>query len=78
MLCPLMFLRGDARRRLFVAAIAILLLCSPIACGVHASGVNSGKGSTPAGQTPTGTYTITLNAAYPGAQRTATVQLVVQ
>ena len=78
MLCPVILLRGDARRRLLTAAIAILLLSSPIACGVHASGVNSSKSSTPAGQTPTGTYTVTVNAGYPGAQRTATVQLVVQ
>ncbi len=78
LLCPLLLFRGEHRRRLLLAAAALLLVASPIACGVHASGNNSGKAGTPAGQTPTGTYTITVNATYPGAQRTATVQLVVQ
>ncbi len=78
LLCPVLFLRGDARRRLLVAAAAVLTLVSPIACGVHATGVQANANGTQAGQTPTGTYTITLKGDFPGAERTATVQLVVQ
>ncbi len=78
LLCPVLLVRGETRRRFLVAAVAVLLLGSPIACGVHASGVNSNKTSTQAGQTPTGTYTITVNASFPGAQRAVSMQLVVQ
>ncbi len=78
LLCPVLLLRGDARRRLLVTAAAVLTLVSPIACGVHATGVQANANGTQAGQTPTGTYTITLKGDFPGAERTATVQLVVQ
>ena len=48
-----------------------VVLGGPVACGVHASGANKT-------QTKNGTYTVTVTAGFPGAQRTATVSLVVQ
>ena len=63
------------RRRLvwqmLLLVAAVLLLGSPIACGVHSSGANQA-------QTKSGSYTVTVAASFPGAQRTATVTLVVQ
>ncbi len=76
-LCPLLIPRAQ-RRRLLLLLLAAALLGSPIACGVHASGVNGSGSGTQPGQTPSGSYTLTVDASFPGAQRTATVQLVVQ
>jgi hypothetical protein len=56
---------------------ALLLLGSSIACGVHSSGADAG-GKTAPGQTAGGTYTLTVTASFPGAQRKTTVQLTVQ
>ncbi len=78
LLCPLLLVRGKARRRLLTIAAAVLLISAPIGCGVHASGAKNSVGGTQPGQTPVGTYTLTVNAAYPGVQRTAAVKLVVQ
>ena len=77
LLCPVFLLRREHRRRFLLLFAAIFLLGSPIACGVHASGVN-GHGSNGPGQTPSGSYNITVNGTFPGAQRTAGVTLVVQ
>jgi hypothetical protein len=69
----------SAHRRSFLLALAVIAICSaPVACGIHASGVSGGGGSTAPGQTPSGTYSIVVTASFPGAQRTAIVQLVVQ
>ncbi len=78
LLCPLILLPRRYRQRFLIVLLAIGLLGSPIGCGVHASGVNTPGGVTPPGQTKSGSYTITINAAFPGATRTATVTLVVQ
>ncbi len=78
LLCPLILLPRRYRQRLLMVLLAAGLLGLPIGCGVHASGVNTPGGPTPPGQTPSGSYTITVNAAFPGATRTATVTLVVQ
>ncbi len=79
LLCPLIFVPRRHRRRLLLGCAALVLLSAPIACGVHASGVDGGGGGgTVAGQTPSGSYTITVSAAFPGATRTTTVTLVVQ
>jgi hypothetical protein len=77
MLVPACFVRREQRRRLLLLMVAVALLGSSIACGVHASGTNA-AGATPPGQTPGGTYTLTVTASFPGAQRTASVQLTVQ
>ena len=77
LLCPVFFLRCEHRQRFLLVLAAVLLLVSPIACGVHASGVNQ-QGQTQPGQTPSGSYNITVNATFPGALRTAGVTLVVQ
>jgi len=77
LLCPMFLLPRSHRRTFLLAIVALALLSAPIACGVHASGVNS-KSSPQPGQTPSGNYTLTVTATFPGAQRTATVNLVVQ
>ncbi len=76
LLCPCL-LRAKGRRWLLLL-FAALLASGPIGCGVHASGVSNGSGSAPPGTTPSGSYTVTVAATFPGAQRTATVQLTVQ
>jgi hypothetical protein len=78
LLLPAGFLRGAQRRRFLLLVLAVGLLASPLACGVHSSGSGTSGGSTGPGQTPGGTYTLTVTAAYPGATKQATVQLVVQ
>ncbi len=78
LLCPALLLRsGEARRRFLIAVIALALITAPMGCGVHASGVKT-NAAAQGSQTPTGTYTLTVTGSFPGAQRTATVQLVVQ
>ena len=66
------------RRRLLIVLLAVALLGSPIACGVHASGVNGSSSGTQAGQTPSGSYTLIVSASFPGATRSTAVSLVVQ
>jgi hypothetical protein len=77
-LCPVILIPRRHRRRSLLACVAIVLLSLPIACGVHASGIDGGSGGSVGGQTPSGSYTITVSAAFPGATRTTTVTLVVQ
>ncbi len=83
LLCPVLLMRGDARRRLLMLMIAAMVTMAPLGCGVHASGVNSASGNAGAGGasgsvTPRGTYTLTMKASYPGAQRTIAVTLIVE
>jgi hypothetical protein len=77
LLLPVWFLGGSRRRGLLLMLAALLLLGSSIACGVHSSGADAG-GKTAPGQTAGGTYTLTVTASFPGAQRKTTVQLTVQ
>ncbi len=70
-LVPFFWRRRTARRWLLSLAM-VALLAAPIGCGVHASGA----AKTP--QTQSGTYTLTVAASFPGAQRTATVTLTVE
>ena len=78
LLMPVWLLRGSGRRRYLLMLSAVVLLGSSIACGVHASGAGAGGGNTLPGQTASGTYTLTITGSFPGAQRQATVQVVVQ
>ena len=78
LLFPVCFLRRGQRGRFLLLLAAVALLGSSIACGVHSSGADGGDGKTAPGQTPSGTYTLTVTASFPGAQRQATVQLTVQ
>ncbi len=77
-LCPLLLLRSERRRRFGLLLVALALLGSPIACGVSASGAKLAQNAIVAGQTPSGSYPITVTASYPGAQRTTTVTVIVQ
>ncbi|WP_124848090.1 S-layer family protein [Acidipila sp. EB88] len=79
LLCPVLLVPRRRRQRLLLLLATAALLATPLACGVHASGVSiGGSGGTGGGTASSGTYTLTVSATFPGAQRIATVQLVVQ
>jgi hypothetical protein len=78
LLLPVCFLRKGQSGRFLLLCFTVALLGSSIACGVHSSGAGGSGGKTGPGQTAGGTYTLTVTASFPGAQRQATVQLTVQ
>jgi hypothetical protein len=79
LLLPVLAFGRRGRRTFALLALCLALALTPTACGVHASaGSSAVAGVGGAGQTPPGSYPITVTAAFPGAQRTATFTLVVQ
>ena len=64
----------------WVAALSLMILLLPTACGVHATGGSTSTAPTsPSGPTtPSGVYTLNISAAIPGLQRSVPVTVTVQ